>query len=184
MADNHDMDRVHTQLNNDIDLTKMALTYLLTIRGIPQIFYGTEILMHNSDNRNSHGIIRSDFLGGWKDDKFNGFIGTGLSSEQKMMQDYIQKLLAWRKTNDAIANGKTLHFAPFNGLYVYFRYTDKSTVMVVLNKNNNAVTMETNRFQEILNGKTTATNIITGESIGLSLPLSLPGKSVQVMEIK
>jgi glycosidase len=184
MADNHDMDRVHTQLNNDIELTRMAVAYLLTIRGIPQIFYGTEILMHNTGNQNSHGIIRSDFPGGWEGDKTNGFTGNALSPEQKMMQDYVKKLLTWRKTNDAIANGKTLHFAPFNGLYVYFRYTDKSTVMVVMNKNNTPVNLETGRFQEILNGKTGATNVITGELSAISAPLSVSGKSVQILEIK
>jgi glycosidase len=183
MADNHDMDRVHTQLNNDIELTKMAITYMLTIRGIPQIFYGTEILMNNSSNRNSHGIIRSDFPGGWNDDQANGFTGAGLSPEQKTMQDYVRKLLNWRKTNDAIANGKTLHFAPFNGLYVYFRYTDKNMVMVVMNKNNNPVTLETSRFQEILKGKTSATQVMTGEVRAIGSSLSIPGKSIQVLEI-
>ena len=82
-GDNHDMDRLFTQLNNDVNLTKMALTYLLTIRGNPQIFYGTEILMDNTGHHKNNGLIRSDFPGGWKQGFKNGFTGFGLSDAQK-----------------------------------------------------------------------------------------------------
>ena len=123
-GDNHDMDRIYTQLGKDEALTKMALTYLLTIRGIPQIYYGTEVLLDNSDSLNNHGVIRADFPGGWKEDTKSGFTGKGLSPGQVSMQAYLKQLLNWRKNNPVIAEGKTLHFAPFNGVYVYFRYTD------------------------------------------------------------
>jgi glycosidase len=183
-GDNHDMDRLFTQLNNDADLTKMALTYLLTIRGIPQIFYGTEILMDNTGHHKNDGLIRSDFPGGWKDDAVNAFNETGLTEAQKNMQAYLKQLLNWRKNNPVIATGKTLHFAPFNGVYVYFRYNKQKLVMVVMNKNNATTAIDTKRFAEILSSKATAKNIITNDIADLKYNLSIAAKSVQVFEIE
>ena len=183
-GDNHDMDRLFTQLNNDADLTKMALTYLLTIRGIPQIFYGTEILMDNTGHHKNDGLIRSDFPGGWREDIKNAFTGFGLSDTQKNMQAYLKQLLKWRKNNPVIATGKTLHFAPFNGMYVYFRYNKEKLVMVVMNKNNAIVSIDTKRFAEILSGKTKAKNIITNDIADLKNNLPVAAKSVQVFELE
>lgn len=184
MGDNHDMDRLFTQLNQDNALTKMALTYLLTIRGIPQIFYGTEILMENTGQLKNDGLIRSDFPGGWKDDAINAFTGLGLSKAQTDMQAYLRQLLNWRKNNKVIATGKTLHFAPFNGVYVYFRYNNERLVMVVLNKNATPIKIETSRFTEILKGKVKAVNVITNASADLKDGLLIPAKSALVFELE
>ena len=97
--DNHDMDRFFTQVNEDLDLFKMGIAYILTLRGTPQLYYGTEILMDNEGAPGDHGIIRTDFPGGWKGDEVNGFTGKGLSEQQKEAKAYIKKLLNWRKTN-------------------------------------------------------------------------------------
>jgi glycosidase len=183
-ADNHDMERVFKQLGTDPQLVRMALTYVLTIRGIPQVFYGTEILMNSPGPNKVDGIIRSDFPGGWAGDAVNAFTGTGLTDDQKQMQDYLKKLLNWRKTSPVIANGETMHFAPFDGLYVYFRYTSEKTVMVVMNKKTTATTMDVKRFAEIIKGKSTAMNVITGESVSLNNPLTITPKSALVFEIK
>ena len=184
MGDNHDMDRLFTQLNNDIDLTKMAVTYLLTIRGIPQIYYGTEILMENTGHHKVDGLIRSDFPGGWKGDSVNAFTGKGLTTNQQTMQAYMKQLLNWRKNNPVIATGETLHFAPFNGVYVYFRYTADKTVMVVMNKNNKPVNIDTNRFAEIIKDKTTAKDVLTNQTFELKKRLPIPAKTAQVFEVK
>jgi len=184
LGDNHDMDRIFTQLNQDVDLTKMALTYLLTTRGIPQIFYGTEILMENTGHHKNDGLIRSDFPGGWKDDAVDAFTGTGLSETQSNMQSYIKHLLNWRKNNPVIATGKTLHFAPFNGTYVYFRYNTQKLVMVVMNKNTTPIDVDTNRFTEILRGKRTARSIMTNTSTALKNGLMIPAKSALVFEVE
>jgi neopullulanase len=94
--DNHDMSRFYVQVGEDVELLKMGLTYFLTIRGIPQLYYGTEILMrHDGD---SHGDIRADFPGGWPGDKVNAFTGEGLSLEQKELKGYISRIQNWRKT--------------------------------------------------------------------------------------
>ncbi len=182
-GDNHDMDRLFMQLNQDTSLMKMALTYILTIRGIPELFYGTEILMDNTGHHKVDGIIRTDFPGGWKGDAVNGFTGKGLSEAAINMQSYLKKLLNWRKLNPVFADGKTMHFAPFKGVYVYFRYNKDKLVMVALNKNETATTIDTGRFKEILEGKTSATNIIDKISVSIINQLILPPKAATVFEI-
>ena len=184
MGDNHDMDRLFMQLKQDVDLTIMALTYLLTIRGIPQIFYGTEILMDNTGHHKVDGLIRSDFPGGWKGDAVNAFTQNGLIPSQVKMQNYMKQLLNWRKTNSVIANGQTLHFAPFDGVYVYFRYNKENLIMVVMNMNNTATTLETNRFAEIVKGRKTAVNILTNETQNIKTSVIVNPKSATVFEVK
>ena len=184
MGDNHDMDRLYMQMHQDADLTKMALTYLLTTRGIPQIYYGTEILMDNTGHHKVDGLIRSDFPGGWKEDTVNAFTQQGLTAAQQNMQTYLKQLLNWRKNNDVIANGKLLHFAPVNGVYVYFRYNDAKTIMVLMNKNTAAATVDTKRFAEILKNKSAAENIITHQTMDLTNSINVPAKTAMVLEIK
>ncbi|NOT92385.1 glycoside hydrolase family 13 protein [Ferruginibacter sp.] len=184
MGDNHDMDRIYTQLDKDAALTQMALTYLLTVRGIPQIYYGTEVLMDNTGHHKNDGLIRSDFPGGWKGDSANAFNTTGLSVDQIQMQAFLKKILTWRKNASAIHNGKTLHFAPFNKTYVYFRYNNKQLIMVLLNKNETATTIDTRRFAEILVNKTKGINILTGENIDIQSAVTIPPKTALVLEIK
>lgn len=161
-ADNHDMSRIFTQLNGDITNTKMALSYLLTIPRIPQIYYGTEILMNDFDNVGDHGLIRTDFAGGWKDDKINAFTGEGLNANQKDMQLYLKKLLNYRKHSKAIHEGKTIHFVPENGIYILFRMFKNETVAHIINKNEGIFKLDLNKFKEVnLKGKHVK-NIITG----------------------
>ena len=182
-GDNHDMDRIYTQLGKDVELTKMAVTYLLTVRGIPQIYYGTEVLLDNTGNHKNDGLIRADFPGGWKEDVTNAFINKGLSADQTIMMKYLKQLLIWRKNNPVIADGKTLHFAPFDGVYVYFRYNDDKTIMVIVNKNAKDTVINTKRFAEILRNKSKAENILTGEvTSGLS-SLKVKGKTVTVLNV-
>lgn len=182
-VDNHDMDRIFTQLGNDMALTQMALTYILTIRGVPEVYYGSEILMENTGHHKVDGLIRSDFPGGWKGDAVNAFTGKGLTADQQNTQFYLKKLLQWRKNASVIHHGKTLHFAPFEQVYVYFRFTENKMVMVVLNKNDKAKTIDNFRFAEILANKKTGVNVITGEKIELTKPFQVAAKSAQVFEI-
>jgi len=184
MGDNHDMDRLFTFMKKDPQLMQMALAYLLTVRGIPQLYYGTEVLLENSAKPGDHGLIRSDFPGGWKDDTLNGFTGAGLSAEQLKIQAYLKKLLNWRKNKKVIHEGKTLHFGPAQGVYVYFRYTASETVMVILNKNNKLTKLETGRFSEILGNRISAKDIITGDRYDIKQALELPAKTALVLEIK
>ena len=162
--DNHDMSRIFTQLKGDIPNTKIALSYILTMPRIPQIYYGTEILMNDFQKPGDHGLIRTDFPGGWQNDAVNAFTGKGLSNEQKDMQLYLKKLLNFRKDSEAIHNGETLHFAPFKGTYVLFRTLNDEVVVHIINKNNTPITLDLTRYAEVgLKGKTLK-NIITNET--------------------
>jgi neopullulanase len=183
-GDNHDMDRIFTQLNGDAGLTQMALSYLLTIRGIPQLYYGTEVLMDNAKAPNNHGVIRSDFPGGWAGDAVNAFTGQGLNDQQRSTQEFMRKMLRWRKTATPVHQGKTLHFAPFDGIYTYFRYTPQKTVMVMLNNNTNPINVDTRRFTEIISTKTIGKEVLTGETFTLKNGLKIAGKSALVLELE
>lgn len=159
--DNHDMSRIFTQMHGNVVNTKMALSYILMLPRIPQLYYGTEILMHDFDKPGDHGLIRSDFPGGWEGDTVNAFSGEGLTDEQKNMQAYLKKILNYRKQSAAIHKGKTVHFAPENGVYVLFRIFEDETVVHIMNKNESPVEIDLRRFEEIgLNGKTLK-NILT-----------------------
>ena len=163
--DNHDKDRAFTEFNEDIILTKMALSYLLMLPRIPQIYYGTEILLENSKKPGDHGLIRSEFPGGWKGDKVNGFTGKGLTKDQKGMKSFLQKVLNYRKTSEAIHKGKTIHFSPMDGIYVLFRIMKEEVVVLIINKNKSPKNLDLQRFEEIgIDGKKLK-NIVSGETI-------------------
>jgi glycosidase len=179
--DNHDMSRFYVQVNEDIDLLKMGLAFFLTTRGIPQIYYGTEILMRHDGGE--HGDIRADFPGGWDGDPVNAFTGEGLSAEAKDMQKYTATLQNWRKTATAIHNGKLLHFVPEDATYTYFRYTEDEVVMVILNKNTEAKTIKTDRFEEVIAGYKSGKEIISGKTISDISEVVVPAKSAVIVEL-
>ena len=179
--DNHDMSRFYVQVGEDVDLLKMGIAFFLTTRGIPQIYYGTEILMrHEGDN---HGNIRADFPGGWEGDKANALTRIGLSNEQKAMQNYVSTIQNWRKNKAVIHFGKLMHFIPEDGIYTYFRYNDNETVMVVLNKNKQVKTLVTERFSEIMRGFSSGREIISSNEIIDLSEIKIPAKSVMIIEL-
>lgn len=180
--DNHDMSRFYMQVGMKDDLFRLGIACILTTRGIPQIFYGTEILMTHKGST-SHGDIRKDFPGGWQGDPVNAFSGKGLTEKELEMQRFFKKLLNWRKNNAVIHTGKLIHFVPENGIYVYFRISDHKKVMVVLNKNRNVTLLNTDRFREILGESISGTNIFTGEIISLEKEISLRPVSPMIIEI-
>lgn len=181
--DNHDMSRFYTQINENYRHYRLGISYILTMRGIPQIFYGTEILMANPGT-DDHGIIRSDFPGGWPSDQKNAFTGRGLSDKRLQAQDFMQKLLNWRQNTPVIHHGQLRHFAPKNGVYVYFRYNKNDKVMVVLNKNEGDQRLDLERFSEILKPGARAEDVVSGESYTLSRHLSVPAKTPLILEIQ
>ena len=180
--DNHDMDRIFTQLEEDYDLWRMAMAYFATMRGVPQFYYGTEILMDSTDD-SSHGNIRSDFPGGWAGDLKNAFTGEGLGERELEAQAFLRTLLNWRKDATVVHHGKTMHFVPEDRIYVYFRYDDEDSVMVVINKNAEAVELELERFAERLHGRGEARDVVTGEAFRLDSALPMPKRSVRVLEL-
>lgn len=180
--DNHDMARFYVQVGENVDLLKMGVAYFLTTRGIPQIYYGTEILMkHPGDH---HGDIRAEFPGGWADHKINAFTGAGLTTEQKEMQEFVSTIQNWRKNKPVIHSGKMKHFVPDNGIYTYSRYNNEETVMIVLNKNSSETTLSTDRFSEIINGFSSGKEIITSSEILDLSEIKVPAKSAMIIELK
>jgi len=179
--DNHDITRFLVQVKNDPDLFKMGIALFLTLRGIPQLYYGTEIMMSHTGTHDSE--YRKDFPGGWANDSKNGFTGAGLSDQETEMQSYLKKLLHWRKDAEVMHSGKLIHFVPFDGVYVYFRKNEKDKVMVVLNKNGKETRLETVRLSEMLEGASRAMNVITGEHYNGWDNLILPPKSVSIFGI-
>lgn len=180
--DNHDLTRFATSVGGDINKQKMGFAALLTLRGIPQLFYGGEIGMLGDGG--NHGKLRADMPGGWKGDTQNIFTEAGRTADQNELFNYLRTLLNWRKNKAVIHTGKFMHFIPENGLYVYFRYTDSESVMIVLNNNNEAKTLDTKRFSERLIGYTSGKNIVTNESITTLQSLSLPAKSATIIELQ
>lgn len=182
--DNHDMSRIFTQLNGDIPNTKMALATHASLPRIPQIYYGTEILMHDFEKPGDHGLIRSDFPGGWEGDETNAFTGEGLTDEQKDMQSFVKALLNYRKTSEAIHEGKTVHFSPFLGTYFLFRILGDEVVVMMLNKNDEPITIDLKRYAEIgLEGKTLK-NIITDDSFTWGDDITFESRGVTLLTTK
>jgi len=182
--DNHDMSRIFTQLHQNIGYTKMALGYIFTLPRITQFYYGTEILMNDSAKPGDHGLIRTDFPGGWEGDKINAFTGEGLSDAQKDMQLFVKKLLNYRKNSKAIHEGKTIHFAPEHGVYVLFRIFGDETIVVILNKNNQPATLNLDRFEEVgLKGKQLK-NIISGDFVDWNDSIVLNTEGVLILTTK
>jgi glycosidase len=179
-ADNHDMDRFFYTIGQDINKFKLAMTFLLTTRGIPQLYYGAEI---NMMGHGEHGVIREDFPGGWPGDKRNAFAADGRTAQEKESFDFLQKLLQWRKKSDAIQNGNLKHFVPYDNLYVYNRKTDKESVVVIINNNAQSKKIDTTRYEEILKGYDGAVDIITDKKISNLNEIEIEGNCAMVLKL-
>jgi glycosidase len=179
--DNHDRARIFATLKGNLDLLETALLFTATTRGIPQYFYGTEILIRGPVAR-TDGVLRADMPGGWAGDKVNAFTGAGLDAPQQEAQGYFRKLLNWRKGCSAVTTGKLLHYLPQHEQYVYFRYDDRRHVMVVLNKNPQDTTLDLARFAPMLKGVKTGRNVLTDATVDLTKPLALPAMKSLAIE--
>jgi len=181
--DNHDMNRFFSVVGEDVSKFKMGMALLLTQRGIPQLYYGDEILMKNFKNPTDQEV-RLDFPGGFPGDQINKFEASGRSAQENEVFNYIRTLANFRKNSSALKTGKTMQFIPQNGVYVYFRYDAKQTVMCVMNTNDKAATINLSRFNERINGFSKAYDVATGNSFNLEPTLTLGEKYLLVMELK
>lgn len=179
--DNHDTSRFCKNEEDSKNITryKQAITYLLTTRGIPQIYYGTEILMA-ADKSEGDGYLRRDFPGGWKGDKVNCFTREGRTELQNEAFDYTRKLLNFRKGNDAICKGTMKHFAIRNGIYVYERKYNDSSVVVIMNGTDENQTLNLAPYKEVL-PKSEATDFITGKKVALNDELLLEKRGILLL---
>jgi len=160
--DNHDLDRVYSIIGEDFMKYKMAINWLLTLRGIPQLYYGTEILMKNFRDP-TDAEVRKDFPGGWKEDAVNKFTKEGRTAQEQEAFAYVSALAHFRKSSSAITKGKLMQYTPQGGLYVYFRYDNQQTVMVVSNTGRYNILPDWSYFTERVGGFTKVKNAVTGE---------------------
>lgn len=181
--DNHDTDRFLSVVGDKMDNYRMGLIWLLTTRGIPQLYYGTEILMKNFKNP-SDAEVRKDFPGGFQGDRENKFLKNGRTDAENEAFDFVKKLANYRKATPALHSGKLMQFVPQDGVYVYFRYDGNKTIMIVMNSNEQPFSLETGRFQERLGTFARAKDVLTGTSRNLNEPLNLAARTAYVMEME
>jgi len=179
-AGNHDMQRIYSQLSENMDLYKIAMSFILTTRGIPQIYYGAEIAMTSTRD---HGELRKDFPGGWAGDKIDAFNGIRLSGEQREAQNFMRDLLNWRKSSLAIGKGSLVHYPVKNGVYVYFRLYENDLVMVMMNNNKRSIRIEPGRFNEVLAEKNQGISVLDNRVFDLTSKINLPGKTALILQI-
>ena len=182
-AENHDTSRLLAHVDGDLDLWKTGMAWLATVRGTPQFYYGSEVLLRGPKERND-GLLRADMPGGWANDKANAFTGAALSAKQRDAQDYIRTLFNWRKRSPVLHAGKLTHYAPDDGIYVYFRHDGKHTVMVALNRNAEAKPLALDRFARFLADTAGARDALTGKPVRLGKTLQVPAKAAVLLEIR
>ncbi len=177
--DNHDMTRILSQVGESIPKVKMGVAWLMTCRGIPQLYYGTEVLMKGISNPD--GWVRLDFPGGWEGDKKNAFTQVGLTPEELDMHAYTKKLAQFRKASTAITKGKMTQYLPNEGLYVYFRYDNNQTVMCIMNTSKQERKVDFNEYEERTNGFSGGKEVVSGQAIAKKF--SIPALTMQVIEL-
>ena len=179
-VDNHDTDRF---LGNGRDslMLKQALALLMTVRRIPQMYYGTEIMM-NGTKEVTDGNVRKDFPGGFPGDQNNAFTREGRTQAQQQMWQWTSRLLHWRKGNEVITKGKMTQFIPFNGIYVIARQYNGRTALTILNGTTRPATMEVKRYAEVIGKATRVKDILTGRYYDLSTDLQLRPRQSLILE--
>jgi glycosidase len=179
--DNHDQDRVYSMIGEDYKKFKMGINWLLTLRGIPQLYYGTEILMKGT-KQPTDAQVRKDFPGGWEGDEVYKFDSKNLSGSEDSAFSYVSKLAQFRKNSSALTTGKTMQYLPVEGVYVYFRYDKQQTVMVVSNTSDKQAPINKDIYKERTTGFTGIKNILTGKISKLT-ELVVEAKGSDVYEL-
>ena len=181
--DNHDTDRFLLEEPENLGWWKQAMAFLLTSRGIPQIYYGTELLM-NGSKEGSDGYVRRDFPGGFPGDRVNAFTAMGRTEKQNEAHSFLSKLLNWRKgeANEVIARGSLKHFMPENGIYVYRRKLGDKEIHVLMNGNDEERTVTMERTVESLPYGSVLRDMLTGESVVIAEEMTFPARALYILE--
>lgn len=180
--DNHDMTRFYSQVDENTGKLKMGIEWLLTCRGIPQMYYGTEILMKGIANPD--GYVRLDFPGGWKGDKISAFTGEGLRTDQQEVLNLVKTLANFRKNSSALKTGNTTQYVPDDGLYVYFRYDNSQTVMCIMNTNSENKEVDFSKYNERTAGFLNAKSVTGSETYAMNTKTAIRGNSMWVLELQ
>ncbi|MBF1574303.1 MAG: glycoside hydrolase family 13 protein [Prevotella salivae] len=179
--ENHDTDRF-LENGKDTLALKQALALLLTINRIPQLYYGTEVLM-NGTKEVTDGNVRCDFPGGFVGDKHNAFTAEGRTKAENAMFNWLSKLLKWRRNNMVITKGKQIQFIPYKGVYVIARQWNDQTILTILNGTSQAVTLPLDRYAEVIGNHQEAKDVISGRKVKLGSELQLKARDTKVIEL-
>lgn len=182
-ADNHDKTRLATQVT-DLKEQKLTMALLATLRGIPQLYYGTELAFAGAREKGKGDAQRQDFPGGWASDSVNLFDKAQRNPQQQELFDYTARLFTWRRTATPIHSGKTLHFKPNKGVYTYFRYTSDRCVMVAVNGNEEPVPLDWKQYSEITDRLDSGPDINSGTVVHPSDAIVIGGKEAVIVDFK
>lgn len=180
---NHDLSRIYSVVGEDFGRYKMDLVFVMTMPRIPHFYTGDEILMTSTTGERDDSSYRQDFPGGWAGDKVNAFTGAGLTPRQREAQDFVRKLVNWRKTQPLVHHGKLMHYGAEDKTYVYFRYDERNRIMVAFNDNEKDIALPTVRFREMLRGAASGRDVLTGVTYDLKDSLALPPRSAIILEL-
>lgn len=183
-AGNHDMNRIGDTIGKNPKRAKLAMTLMATMRGIPQIFYGDEMMFCSKDLSQGHGGLRVDFPGGWQEDKVNLFSSKGRTGLHKELFDYSQRLLQWRKSKEVIHNGQTMHFMTRDNTYAYFRYNDEEAVFVYINNSGETKRIPWSNYAEIAASLHDGVDVLSGEPTTVSDATEVGAHEALVVEFK
>lgn len=181
--DNHDTSRIFYFLNEDKELFKMAYAFLMTTRGIPQVYYGTELMMSHDDVEGDEAW-RQTMPGGWPDDERSVFTREGRTDLENEIFDYVSALTNWRKTAVAVHEGRLIHFMPVDNVYVFFRVHQEQTVMVVMNANEKDATLSPGMYKEVLGAFSTGKNVLDNSAIHVKRDFTVPAKTTSIFELE
>ncbi len=182
--DNHDMGRIYETLGQNEQHFKMAYAFLMTVRGIPQVYYGTELMLGHENRGGDDEGWRQTLPGTWPDDNRSVFTKNGRTDSENRAFEYVKTLTEWRKSAIAIHKGKFLHFVPEEDIYVYFRIHQDQTVMVIMNNNNEDKVIDRDRLAEILDRFSTGQNILNSKKIDLANDFSVDAKTTSIFELR
>lgn len=180
---NHDLARIYSVVGEDFGRYKMDLVFVMTMPRIPHFYTGDEILMTSTTGERDDSSYRQDFPGGWAGDKVNAFTGAGLTARQREAQEFVRKLVNWRKHQPLVHHGKLMHYGAEDKTYVYFRYNERDRIMVAFNDNDKDIALPTARFREMLRGATSGRDVLTGATFPLADKLVLPARSAIILDL-
>ena len=180
--DNHDQNRFFSVIGEDMNKFKLGIAFLLTCRGVPQLYYGTEILLKNFKDP-SDAEVRKDFPGGWAGDPVNKFVSSGRTEAENEAFNFTKKLANYRKNCSALHDGKLTQFLPKDGIYVFFRQDDSKTVMVIMSQSEAEQSLSRARFDECMHGFIKGKNVVTDVMLNNLDQIQVPAMSVQIIEL-
>lgn len=183
-AENHDTTRLLAHLDGDVGLWKIAMAYVATMRGTPQFYYGSEVLVRGPKERHD-GELRADMPGGWSGDASDAFTGEGLTAAQRDARDYVRKLFEWRRRTPVVQTGELTHFAPEGPVYVFVRHDHSHRpVLVAFNKSDAGQSIALDRFRDFARPGDRARDVLHDADVQLGATLALPAKSATILELR